>query len=181
MHRQSLAVTIVLGWMLGCQTAAESGNVLDAALGRDGGEQPRPPDAGCPACLPRTDAGVPPGAKVTDDVDAGAKDASGCVKLAAPACDRTPCTWAAARAQLPRCATPPLTPYYAGRCGDRDAFVSQGTDSVTYYIYDAAGRLVGTKEVGLGAGCTAYDDAFQPPERCERVTPKCPAEEDAGS
>jgi len=73
-----------------------------------------------------------------------------------------------------------LTPYYAARCGDFDALVTQGTDSIGYHIYDEAGQLVAIRWRSLGGSCVVFDEAFAVPERCEMSTPECPDQADAG-
>lgn len=134
-------------------------------------------DAGCAFCVPYDAGAVRP---ADAGRDAGEADADSCKLSDPPSCTTVPCTWADAQQKLPGCATPPLTPYYAARCGDFDALVSQGTDSVGYHIYDATGRLVATRWRGLGGYCVVFDDGFAAPERCEMVTPECPEEADAG-
>jgi hypothetical protein len=114
--------------------------------------------------------------------DAALADAGGCHSSAAPTCPDGSCTWADAQRRLPACAVPPRTPFYAARCGDYDAFVTQGIDSLSYAFYDSNGRLVATNELGLtSAGCTQFDASFHLPERCVTVTPKCRADDDAGT
>jgi len=132
-------------------------------------------DAGCAFCVPY-DAGA------AEPADAGrdAGDADSCKLTDPPSCTTVPCTWAEAQRKLPECWTPLFTAYSAARCGDFDAFVSHGTDSAGYHIYDATGQLVAIRWLGLGGYCVVFDEAVAVPERCKRVTPECPEDADAG-
>jgi hypothetical protein len=156
---------------------------LLAACGDADGPESQPydaaaTDAGCKFCLPHdASAAVQP-------ADAGGHvvkpDANSCKLAEPPPCTSIACTWDDAQPMLPACAKPPLTPYYAARCGAYDALVKQGTDSVGYYIYDATGKLMSIRWLGLDTSCQVFDEAFTVPERCKMVTPKCPHDDDAG-
>jgi hypothetical protein len=142
---------------------------------QEGNAPPAPAanDDGCAFCLPY-DAGTKQAA------DAAEPDADSCKLVDPPPCNTVACTWTDAQQKLPECPTPPLTPFYAARCGDFDALASRGTDSIGYHIYDATGRLVAIRWLGLGGYCRVFDEAFQVPERCELATPDCSQDADAG-
>lgn len=132
-------------------------------------------DAGCAFCVPY-DAG----AAAPPDAGRDAGDANSCKLTDPPSFITAPSAWTEAQKKLPECATLPWTAYYAGRCGDFDAFVSNGTDSIGYHIYDATGQLVAIRWFGLGAHCVVFDEGFAVPERCKMTTPECPEDADAG-
>jgi hypothetical protein len=134
-------------------------------------------DAGCATCVPY-DAGAEHPADAGRD--AGEADADSCKLTEPPSCTTVPCTWAEAQKKVAECVTPLFTPYYAARCGDFDALVSQGTDAIGFHIYDATGQLVVTRWRGLSGYCVVFDEAFAVPEHCEIITPECPEDADAG-
>jgi hypothetical protein len=164
-------IWIVVLFCLGCGEGGErlaptTGHKDAAAIGGD------THDAACLPCLPY-DAGALASAIDEDAGESLPEDGSCVLAKAAPSCDAVPCTWQDAGKMLPTCATPPLTPYYAARCGSFDALVAQGTDSLTYYIYNSEGQLVVERGVGFGHYCKLFDASVSAPEDCDAVTPKC--------
>lgn len=129
-------------------------------------------DCGCVADCPE--------AAWEDPVDAGASSEPSCSSATSPCRGANSfCTRGEIATRIADCVNRPLTPYYEVRCGPYDGVVSQGTDSLRFFYYDDAGKLVGTNDVGLSAqGCVAYDPSFMLPASCEITTPGC---EDAGT
>ena len=147
-------------------------------------------DAGCPTCLSSEDAGpaIPRGEQAHDAVDfaairEGNFAAISCRQGRPPASDQVPANWTEAQTKLPPCANPRKSLAFAARCGEYDAFVTTGTDSRLYYLYDATGQLVAYYDIGIGSECIAFSPSFNKPERCDVVSPKCPvaSDNDAGS
>lgn len=177
------------GLVNGTGGTAGTGGVTESRGGTAAGGTAPDPCAGVRCASPNCPAGsspvTPPGQCCpTSCGPSSSADAGSCSPATPPVCAQNtypPCApdWSTAQSWFTTCGLSGSGGHLA-RCGRYDAVVDTSFDSSGTYLYDTAGKLVGSQN---SYSCTAYDPSFVPlaPLELNSCIPVHPCPADGGT